>query len=95
MNVINLFLLFFVMVGVAMGVFLIAGNGVTTPVDSSGQTVSVAKNLSADNATLIVKTAAPVSPWIAFIVVVLIIAAIFLWALSQRSNHPNFLSRYQ
>jgi hypothetical protein len=94
MSVIGLFLLLFVVVCVTMVLYLIAGNGVTPPVDSYGQTTTEATNLTAGNVTGLVKTGMAVNPWLAMLVVVLIIAAVFLWALSQRSNHHNFLSRY-
>jgi len=94
MNVIGLFLLLFVVVCVFGGVVLIAGNGYTAPTDSYGHTVSPQTNQTATNATKIMDSGSATIPWIGVIVAVLILVGVFLWALSQRSNHHNFLSRY-
>jgi hypothetical protein len=94
MNVIGLFLLFFVLIGAAMGIFLIAGKSNVTPVDSYGATVSNETNRTAENTTTLIRTGGTSIPWIGFIVVILIIVGVFLWARSNGGNGGYNHSRY-
>ena len=81
MNVIGLFLLLFAVVAVAMGLFLIAGSTNVVPVDSYGNTVSNATNMSIGNSTSVMMAGNSAIPWVAFIIAVLIVVAVFLWAI--------------
>ena len=94
MNVIGLFLLFFVILGAAMGIFLIAGKANTAPVDSYGDTVSEETNITAGNTTAVIKSGAASIPWIAFIVVVLVLIGVFLWARGESHGGGYNKSRY-
>lgn len=89
MNIISLFLLLFTLVAVSMGLFLIAGSANVTPVDSFGHTTTNATNLSAGNVTPVMMAGSSAVPWIAFIVVVLILVGVFLWAIGYSGGYKS------
>jgi hypothetical protein len=94
MNVLGLFLLLFVLVGAFMGAFFIASNTNTTPIDSYGNTISANNSRMITNATPIMMVGTATIPWIAFLVVILIIVGVFLWTRSKSGSGGYNNSRY-
>jgi len=95
MNVPTIFLVIFMIIGAAMVLFLIGGTSNTTPIDSQNNTVPEHTNETTGNATSIMKTGSAVAPWIAVILVVIVLCGVFLWAISKGGSGGYGRSRYQ
>jgi Fe2+ transport system protein B len=93
MNVIGLFVLIFVLCGVFVGVYAIAGHANTTPVDSYGTTVGEDTNNTAGNASAIMQSGSAVIPWIVVLLAILVIVAVFFWAVGQYGHGGGSVGR--
>lgn len=95
MRIGGLMLLIVMVAGAVFGMYAIAANlNMSAPVDSSGNTVSNATNMTAQNVTDIAKVAPTAGVFVALLVAVVVLAAVVVYFAAAAGGRKSYGGRY-
>lgn len=95
MRIGGLMLLMVMVAGAVFGMYAIAANvNTSAPVDSSGNTVSNATNMTQQNVTAIAKVAPTAGVFIALILVVIVLAVVVVYFAAAAGGRKSYGGRY-